>query len=117
MSSEPVGGILNQGVLEAVGRRGRIAAAEHQLGSDQPIQVSAELLLRAVGDRGQELVGELAPDHRTDLRDLLDRRQTVEARHQRVLKAARDRKRRQRAVELVAITLVFEQAGLEHRLR
>ena len=38
LSSVPIGGILDQGVLEAVGRLGRRAAAEDQLGCDQLVE-------------------------------------------------------------------------------
>jgi hypothetical protein len=39
-----VGGVLNQGVLEAVGRLGRHAAAEHQLRSHPLIEGPAQLV-------------------------------------------------------------------------
>src|SRR5262249_41189993 len=38
-----------------------------------------------------QLIVELPPDRRTDLRDLLNRREAIELRHQRVTQAERDR--------------------------
>ena len=61
-------------------------------------------------------MGELAADHGGDLGHLLDRREAVEAGHQRVVQGRRDRERRQRAGQLVAVAGVGEQAGFEHRL-
>jgi hypothetical protein len=88
-----IGGVLDQGVLETVGRVGRAAAAKHELGADQLVEPAFQLLLRPVGDCGDELMGEFAADHRADLGKLLDRGQPVEPRHQRIVKVRRDRKR------------------------
>jgi hypothetical protein len=101
-----IGGVLDQGVLETVGRVGRAAAAKHELGADQLIEPAFQLLLRPVGDCGDELVGELAADHGADLGEFLDRGQPVEARHQRIVQVRRDRKRRQRARKLVVIASI-----------
>ena len=111
-----VGRVLDQGVLEAVGGLGRRAAAEDQLGRDQLVEGGAQLGFRPVGDRGEQLVAELAADHGADLRHLLDRREAVEAGHQRVVQGRRDRERRQRPGQLVAIAGVREQARFQHRL-
>ena len=109
-------GVLDQGVLEAVGGLGRSAAAEDQLGSDQLVERGAQMLFRPIGDRRKQLVRELAADDRPDLGDLLDRREAVEAGHQRVVKRRRDRERRQWAGQLVAVAGVREQARFQHRL-
>ena len=45
---------------------------------------------------------------RTDLRHLLDRRQAIEPRHQRILQGGRDRHRRQRPGQGVA-AVAFDQ--------
>ena len=84
-----VGGVLDQRVLEAVGRLGRGAAAEHELGGDQLVEGGLQLRLGPVGDRGEQRVGELAAERGADLRDLLDRREAVEAGEQRVVRASR----------------------------
>ena len=91
-------------MLEAVGRVGRRAAAEDQLGGDQLVEAACQLRPRGtVGDRGEQLVGELAADRRADLGDLLDRGQPVEPRHQRVVQGRRNGERRQRARQLVVV--------------
>jgi hypothetical protein len=77
-----VGGVLDQRVLEGVARVGRRAGAEQQLRLFELRQCRAQRRLVAAGDRAQQRVGELAADRRADLRDLLDRRQPVEARRQ-----------------------------------
>ena len=77
-----IGGVLDQRVLETVDRLGRAAAAKHELGGDQLVEPAFQLLLRPVGDCGEQLVGELAADHGADLGELLDRGQPVEPRHQ-----------------------------------
>jgi hypothetical protein len=73
--------------------------------------------VRQLGHRRQQPAAELAPDHRGGLRHVLHRRQPVEAGHQRVLEGRRDRERRQRARQRVAVALVAQEAGLEHRPR
>ena len=116
LEQRAVGGVLDQRVLEAVGRIGRGAAAEDQLGGDQLVERGLQLRLRPVGDRGEQRVGELAADRGADLRDLLHRREAVEAGQQRVVQRRRDRERRQRAGQLVVVARVREQARFEHRL-
>src|ERR1700722_11548610 len=75
-----IGGVLNERVLETVGRVGRDATAKHELGADQLIEPDFQLLLRPVGDCCDEFGGELAADHRADLGAFLDRRPTGEPR-------------------------------------
>ena len=55
-----IGGVLDQGVLETVGRVGGAATAKHELGADQLIEPDFQLLLRPVGDCCDELAGEFA---------------------------------------------------------
>ena len=43
------------------------------------------------GDGGEQVPAELAPDRCADLRDLLDRGEAIEPRHQRVAQGQRDR--------------------------
>lgn len=57
-----VGGVLNEGVLEAVGDLWWAAAAVDQLGCDQLVEGGLEVRLRAVGDGGEERMGELAAE-------------------------------------------------------
>ena len=87
-----VGGVPHQRVLEDVGRVGRRAAPEDQLGLDQPLQrVAAAPAPAASRQRGEVAWCELAADHGRDLRHLLDRVQPVEPGHQRVVQGGRDR--------------------------
>jgi hypothetical protein len=65
-----VGGVLDQRVLEAVGRLGWDPAAVDEFGSDQLIESGEEFRLLAVSDRGEQRVGELAAQCSADLRDL-----------------------------------------------
>ena len=77
-----VGGVLHQGVLKGVHRVRPRALLERQPRFDE---VRERLIQfgRGMGrDGGDQLVAELAPDRRADLRDLLDRRETIETRHQ-----------------------------------
>ena len=74
-----VGGVLDQGVLEAVGDIGRGAPAIDQLGRDQLVERRLQLRLGPVGDRGEQPVRELAPERGADLGDLLDGCEAVEA--------------------------------------
>ena len=74
-----VRGLLHQDVLEGVHRIRRLAAAEYQLRGAQLAQGALQLGLGQPGDRGEQLVGELAADHRGDLRHLLDRAEPIQA--------------------------------------
>ena len=79
-----VGRVLHQRVLEDVGRVGRHAAAEDQLGRRELVpgqSSSAASSSRRHG--GEQVARELAADRRRGLRHLLDRCQAVEPRHQR----------------------------------
>ena len=55
--------------------------------------------------------------HAATLRHLLDHREAVEARHERIVQRGRDRERRQGACELQAVADVAHQARLDQRLR
>jgi hypothetical protein len=111
-----VGRVLDQGVLEAVGRLGWDAAAEYQLGCDQLIEGGLQFRVRAVGHRSEQRMGELAADRGADLRDLLDRGEAVEAGEQRVVERRGDRECRQGTIESVVVPGVSQKARLEHRL-
>jgi hypothetical protein len=71
---------------------------------------------RRSGNGAYQLVGEFAADRGADLGDLLDRRQPVETRGQRILQCRRNGERRQRPVDAPALRSGDEQAALEHRL-
>ena len=61
-------------------------------------------------------MGERAPDHRTDLGDLLDQSQAVQARQQGVLQCGGNRERWKWAGKLEMIAGVGQQAGLHDGL-
>jgi hypothetical protein len=80
-----VGSVLNQRMLEGVGRLGRRATAENQLRADQLLKGITQLVRGHRRHRRKQLVGELPADHGTGLDDLLDRSEAVEAGHQRIV--------------------------------
>jgi hypothetical protein len=51
-----IGGVLDQGVLEAVNGVGRAAAAEDEFGRDQLVEGGIQLLVGPHGDGGEQLV-------------------------------------------------------------
>ena len=85
-----VGDILDQRVLEGVGRVGRLAAPEDQIGADEPDERFAERRLLQRRHRGQEIVIELAADAGADLRQLLGRCQPVQPGQERVPARSRE---------------------------
>ncbi len=116
LEQRAVGGVLDQRVLEAVGGIGRGAAAIDQLGRNQLVQRRLQLRLGPVGDRGEQPVGELAPERGADLGDLFHGCEAVEAGEQRVMQGRWQRERWQRPGQLVVVARVREQARFEHRL-
>ena len=111
-----IGGILEQRVLELVGDLGHRAAAEQKLRLDQLGQRLLERHLAEGREGRQQLVAEHAPERRGQLGDLLHRRELVEARHQRIVQRGRDRQRRQRAGQHVAVARIDQQVRLQDRL-
>ncbi len=110
-----IGGILNQGVLARVGRLRAAAAAKDQFAGDQLLKGSFQAGARR--NLRQQLECEVAADAGGDLRNLLDSAETVETRRQAVLQGSRDRQRRQRAFQDIAIVFLSQKARLQHRLR
>ena len=68
------------------------------------------------GDGGDQFIAELAPDRRADLRDLLDRRETIEPRHQRIAQGERYRERARSRGIFVAVARIPEIGGFQDRL-
>ena len=89
-----VGGVLDESVLEAVGRLRRRSLLVKEFGSDQLRKSLVQKILVPRGDRTQQRIGEFATDRRAELRQPLCRRQPVQARHQRVVKGVGDGQRR-----------------------
>ena len=80
-----VGSVLDQRMLEGVGRLGRRATAENQLRADQLLKGITQLVRGHRRHRREQLVGKLPADHGTGLGDLLDGSEAVEAGHQRIV--------------------------------
>ena len=110
-----VGRVPNQRVLEDVGGMRGHASLEDQLRPRQPAQRVGELFFPG-DDRRQQIVGKLPADDRGNLGYVFDRSEAVETRHQRVLQRRRDRRWRQRALELIAVVLLPKHFQFEHRL-
>jgi hypothetical protein len=77
LEQSAVGGVLDQGVLEAVGGFRWGATAEDELQLNQLLEGDFEFRLEPVGDGGEQWIGELATDRGADLSDLLDGGQVV----------------------------------------
>ena len=85
-----VSDILDQRVLEGVGRVGRLATPEDQIGADESDERFAERRLLQQRHGGQEIVVELAADAGADLRQLLGRCQPIQPGHERVPARSRE---------------------------
>ena len=96
-----VGRVLNQRVLEAVGRLRRGALDEEKVRVHETAKADLERgfvesaggRLRARRDVAQKRIGEAPPQDRADLRDLARRSQPVEPRRQRLPERRRNRLR------------------------
>ncbi len=111
-----VSGVLHQRVLEDVGRVRRRAASLDQLRRDELGEGVLQSAWLSRRDRLQQPIGEFPSDRRPDLRDLLDRSETIQAGHQRVLQRRGNRQWGKRAVEDIGLVLLVQQAGLQHVL-
>ena len=111
-----VGRILNQCMLEYIGCLRRSTADVDQFRFDQLVQGIVERRPLDRRYRFQQGARELASDGRADLGRLLDRRQPIEARGQRVLQGRRDRKRRQRRGQHVGAARLPDKPGFQHAL-
>ena len=106
--------VLYQGMLEGVADLGRLPAAEDELGLLQFLQRRVEFGGRNIGHRGQQALGETAPDAGADLGDFADRRQAIEARRQTVLQGRRHREFGDRALQHIAMPGVLDETALDH---
>ena len=88
-----VGGVLDQRVLEAVGRLRPIALDEQEVGLGEPLQSRSQRALIEAGHGLEQRVREIAAQHCADLRDLARRAEPVEPRGERLLQGRRDRLR------------------------
>ena len=74
-----IGGVLNQRVLEGIGRIRRRAAQENELCLGQPDQRVLQHRVGQAGDRRQHLIGKNPSDRGADLQDLARRAEAVDA--------------------------------------
>ena len=72
--------------------------------------------LIARGYSSNQRIRKVTADDGADLRDLLDRVQAVEPRHQRIVKCLRDGQRRKWPVKPIARGLFHQNAGFENSL-
>ncbi|PBA12383.1 hypothetical protein CKJ70_08135 [Mycobacterium avium] len=103
-------------MFEAVGRLWRQTLLVEKLGGYQLLQ---SLLQRAVVPRGdcfQQRIREFAPHGGTQLRQTPDRRQAVQACHQRVMQRAGNRQRREPARQRVPVFFLPQKAGFKDHL-
>ncbi len=82
-----VGGVLDQRVLEAIVRLRAAALDDQKVGLGEPLQRRAQSGLVETGDRLEQRVGEIAPQHRAELRGLPRGAEPVEARGPRALRS------------------------------
>src|ERR1700732_3415840 len=76
--------VSHERVFKQERRLRRRASAKHKPGLAQPSECGLKVRIALLCDRRQEFIGKLAPDSRTDLRNLLrNGTETVKARHQR----------------------------------
>ena len=88
-----VGRVLNQRVLEAVGRLRSSALDEQEVGLRKPVQSRLQRALVEAGHGAQQRVREISAQHRADLRGLARFAEPVEPRGERLLQGRRDRLR------------------------
>ena len=105
-----ISGVADKGVLEAVSFAIQ-PAGDDELGVPQCPQGGTETVFGHARGGGEKVVVEITPDTRCDLRHLLDRRQAIEARRQRIVQCRRDRQRRQRPRHRVPVTHIDQHAA------
>jgi hypothetical protein len=103
-------------VLELVDRLRRRAAPIDQLGLDQLLEGVLEGRLVESRDRRQQVVAEHPAERRCEMRDVLDVREAIQARHERVVERFGNGQRRQRSGQAEAVAVQLERAGTEQRL-
>jgi hypothetical protein len=111
-----VGGLLDEGMLEQVGRLRRDATLVEQFGFDEPCQ---SLLQRRLvqGRHGlQQLIREGAPQTSPQLGHGFDRSQAIQPGHKGVVQRGGNGQRGQGACQLIVRVRFPQQARFQHRL-
>ena len=80
-----VGRIANQRVLETIGRRGRRAFDEHEIGLDEAFERGLQGGLIQPADLAEQRKGKIAAQNRADLRDFPCVSKPIEPRRKRLL--------------------------------
>jgi hypothetical protein len=94
-----------------------LTPAKQEPGIAELIQRGLQLLLRTLRERRDQFIGELAADHRANLRNLLGNRvEPIEPRHQRCVQACGDSQRRGRNRSRNPLRFALA-LRLQHRLR
>ena len=109
-----IGRVLDERVLERVGRLRREAPLHHHLGLHQLRQCRLECRRLQGCDGLQQIIGKRAPHGRAQLRHDFGRAEAVKARHQRVVEGGRDRQRGQGTRQLIARLVLLKEPGLQH---
>jgi hypothetical protein len=86
-----VGRVLDQRMLEAVGRLSAGALGDEEVRAGEPVERGVEGDVVDLADSAQQRVGEISPEHSADLRDFARFAKPVEPRRERLLKRRRDR--------------------------
>ncbi len=107
--------VLHQRMLEYVALPGP-SVGKDELRPQQLLEGTLQRRVVQRRDGGKQLVGELAPDCRRRLRDVLYRAQPIEARHERIVQGRGNGQSRQRAGQHVGVGLLFEESGFEDGL-
>ena len=111
-----VRGVLHQRVLEEIGGLRRDTAAKQPPGLDQPVEARSQFGGRPPRHLLDQVVVELAAEHRANLPDFLGGRpEPIEARDQRCVQGGRDSEGRRRAGRQNRDDLVFSVGAFEHR--
>ena len=111
-----IGGVLDERVLEGIGRVRRRTAQKNQFRFGQADQRVLQHRVRQAGDGGQDSIGKIASDGRADLQHLARGTEPVDPRHQRGLQRRRNRQVLCRLIEHVVIAGFVQSLALEHRL-
>jgi hypothetical protein len=77
-------------MLEQERRLWRRSLSENEAGGSELVEQGVKLGFAAAGNRGEQVIGEPAADHRTDLRQLLGWAEPVEPARERGMQRRRD---------------------------
>ena len=111
-----IGAVLDQCVLEDIGRVRRRTAHEDELGLGQSAKASSRTASGRPADRGHELIREFASNGCADLQHFARRTEAVDARHKRRLQRGRNGERPRRLVKHILVAGFLQLLAFEHGL-